>query len=217
VNPFLQNKPLIYLITKGEATAENFSEKSAEIYSLIENAVRANIDLIQIREKNLSAKLVFELASTAALITKNSESRLLINDRADIAFAANADGVHLTSVSLPTAVIRQNFPRDFIVGVSTHTLDEAESAERQGADFITFSPIFNTPSKEKYRKPPQGLEKLREVCKTLKSFPVIAMGGIDESNLGEVIRAGAGGFAAIRFLNDLLKKGNTGKQEILEN
>jgi thiamine-phosphate pyrophosphorylase len=191
------SRPLIYLITKGEATAKNFSEKSAEILRLVEAAVRAEISLIQIREKQLPARLVFELTEKAALLTRNSQTKLLVNDRPDIAFLAGADGVHLTSLSLAAETIRQSFPKDFIVGVSTHTFAEAESAKLQGADFITFSPIFNSPNKGE----PQGLNKLKELCRKLESFPVIALGGIDEANYQSVLAAGASGFAAIRFLN----------------
>lgn len=198
---FKSAKPLIYLITEGTTTAQNFSENKERILRTVELCVSLKIDLIQIREKNLSAKLVFELASKAAQITHNSETKILVNDRADIAFAANADGVHLTSNSIPTDRIRRSFPKNFIIGVSAHSLEEARNAEQQGADFVTFSPVFATPSKEKYGAP-QGLEKLREVCEKLKNFPVIALGGIDETNYSKVFENGASGLAAIRFLNN---------------
>lgn len=194
-------KPLIYLITKGDATPENFRAQSAEILKIIETAVRAKVSLIQVREKLLPAKMVFELAAKAAEITKNSDTKLLVNDRADIALAAGADGVHLTSNSISAEIIRNAFPANFIIGVSAHSLEEVESAKRAGADFTTFSPVFATASKAKYDAP-QGVAKLREVAQTIENFPVIALGGIDEMNFSEVLEAGADGFAAIRFLND---------------
>ena len=187
-------QPLIYLITDGEMTAQNFAEKSAETLNLITKAIEAKISLIQIREKQLSAKLVFELALQAAKITKNSDTKLLINDRADIALAANADGVHLMANSLSAKVIRKHFPKDFIIGISTHSLEKANEAKENGADFATFSPIFYSPNKGK----PVGLDALREVCAKLKPFPIIALGGIDETNYREVLQI-ADGFAAIRF------------------
>jgi thiamine-phosphate pyrophosphorylase len=147
------DQPLIYLITSGEATAQNFSENSAAILTLVKAAVESKVNLIQIREKNLPAKFVFELVVKACALTQNTLTRLLVNDRADIALAAKADGVHLTSRSLPAAIIRQNFPPNFIIGVSTHTFEEAVSAQREDADFITFGPVFQTPSKAKYGKP----------------------------------------------------------------
>jgi thiamine-phosphate pyrophosphorylase len=195
-----EQKPLIYLITKGDLTAKNFREKSSETLSIIEKAVAAEISLIQIREKSLTAGQVFELAAEAAQITRNSKTGLLINDRADIALAANADGVHLPANSLPAEIIRQNFPPGFIIGVSAHTPEEVLKAKLARADFATFSPIFPTASKARYGAP-QGIAKLREVSETHLEFPVIALGGIDENNFAEALEAGARGIAAIRFLN----------------
>ena len=191
-------KPLIYLITDGTTTAENYSENRLKILKLIKVAVETNVSLIQIREKQLPARLLFELASDAAKLTKNSMTKLLINDRADVALAANADGVHLTSKSLSAETIKRLFPKNFIVGVSTHTLEKAVIARKQAADFITFSPINHSP----HKGDPQGIERLKEVCDELHPFPVIALGGIDETNFADALKAGASGFAAIRFLND---------------
>ena len=194
---FLDAKSLIYLITDGEITAENFAVKSSQTLELIKKAVESEISLIQIREKQISTKLLFELSSTAAQITKNSATKLLINDRADVAFASKADGVHLTANSLPAKTIRADFPKDFIVGVSTHSLEKAQEAKIQGADFITFGSVFHSPNKGK----PVGLNALHKVGEILKPFPVIALGGIDETNFNKVLEI-ADGFAAIRFLNN---------------
>lgn len=192
------DKPLIYLITDGETTAGNYLERRTKILELIKIAVETNVALIQIREKQLSARLLFELASDAVKLTKNSATKLLINDRSDVALAADADGVHLTSKSLCAAVIKRDYLKNFIVGVSTHTLEKAVAARRQGADFVTFSPVNYALHKGK----PQGIEKLKEVCDRLNPFPVIALGGINAANYTDVLKAGASGFAAIRFLND---------------
>ena len=202
---FFDGKPLIYLITDGTATVENFAEKKAKILELVRVAVQTEISLIQIREKQIGARLVYELASEAAKLTEKSRTKLLVNDRADIAFAAGAAGVHLTSQSLSAKIIKSIFPPDFIVGVSAHTFEKARIA-RQAADFVAFSPVFASPGKGAA----QGIGKLREVCQELKPFPVIALGGVDETNFADVLAAGASGFAAIRFLNDIenLKKMN---------
>ena len=189
---------LTYLITAGEADASNFLAKKAEILETIRIAVDFNIKLIQIREKRLSAKLLFELAAEAAAITRESGTRLLVNDRADIALAAQADGVHLPANSLSADVVRRSFPHEFIIGVSTHSLAEAESAMELGADFVAFGSVFETPDKND----PTGLGALQQVCEKLENFPVIALGGIDETNYRSVLDCGASGFAAIRFLND---------------
>lgn len=194
----LAQSPLIYLISNGTLTTENFHRKSTETLRIIEHAVTNGISLVQIREKNLPAKFIFELTVKGAQITQNSRTKLLVNDRADIAFLAGADGVHLTSASIPTEIIRQNFPAEFIIGVSCHNLEKCLESKNEGADFVTYSPIFPTPGKGL----PKGLKELNEVCEKLKSFPVIALGGIDESNYKSVLENGASGFAAIRFLQD---------------
>ena len=188
---------LIYLITEGKASDENFPERKAQILNLIEAAVETKIPLIQIREKQLSARNVFELLSEAAELAKNSNTKILVNDRADIALAANADGVHLTANSLTAKTIRRNFPKDFLIGVSTHSIEKTEEAKRQGANFAVFGPIFRTPAKGE----PKGLGALRAASEKVKPFPVLAIGGIDETNYREALEI-AGGFAAIRFLND---------------
>jgi thiamine-phosphate pyrophosphorylase len=191
-------KPIIYLISEGNLTGENFDENKKRFLSLIEAAVENEISLIQIREKKLSAKLLFELTSESAKLTKNSKTKLLVNDRADVAHAAKADGVHLTENFISAEITRHNFPAEFIIGVSTHSIETAENARKQNADFVTFSPVFSSPNKGE----PQGLEKLSEICEKLKPFPVVALGGIDKTNYESVLKDGASGFAAIRFLND---------------
>ncbi len=191
-------KPIIYLITEGKLTAENFNADKKRVLEIIESAVENRISLIQIREKKLSAKLLFRLTIEAAQITRNSQTKLLVNDRADIALTANADGVHLTETSVSAEIIRKNFPENFIIGVSTHSIEKAKNAKTQNADFITFSPIFDSPGKSA----PTGSENLKTVCEQLNPFPVIALGGIDETNYKSVLETGANGFAAIRSLNN---------------
>lgn len=170
----------------------------------MEAAVAAKIDLIQIREKHLSAKVLYQLSTSAAAITRGSASKLLVNDRADIAAAAGADGVHLASQSLPPDLVRHTFGAEFLIGVSTHSLEEAAAAGRSGADFVVFGPVFDTLSKRQYGKP-LGLAKLKEVTSELAPFPVLALGGVTTNNAGDCIHAGAAGIAAIRILNDRLQ------------
>lgn len=191
--------PLVYLITTGEATNDNFPEAGDRILEIIRTSVEAGISLVQIREKSLNARLLFELARQAAEITSGTNTKLLINDRADVALASGADGVHLTSNSISAKVIRDNFPQNFIIGLSCHSLREVLRTKTECADFAAFSPVFASPNKGE----PQGLEKLREVCKAAKDFPIIALGGIDETNFETALEAGASGVAAIRLLNDV--------------
>ena len=165
---------------------------------LIEQAVIAGVPLIQIREKHLFTRLLLELASKAVRTSAGSQTKILVNDRADVASDAGAHGVHLTERSMPADVIRKSFPELEIVGVSAHTLDGVLIASRMKADFSVFGPVFSTPGKGS----PLGIETLKEICDAAKPFPVIALGGIDADNFEDVLNAGAGGFAAIRFLSD---------------
>jgi thiamine-phosphate pyrophosphorylase len=205
LKPYLQT-PLVYLITNGETSAHTTpaTEEFSNILRLVEAAVAAKIDLIQIREKRLSAKVLYQLSTIAATITSGSSSKLLVNDRADIAMAAGADGVHLTSSSLPPNIVRLTFGAEFLIGVSTHSLGEATAASGSGADFVVFGPVFDTSSKREYGEP-LGLGKLREVTSKLAPFPIFALGGVTIVNAASCIQAGAAGIAAIRLLNDHLK------------
>lgn len=198
-----QDSPIIYLITSGKTTPATrpASKEFSSLLQLIRAAVNAQVQLIQLREKALSARTLYELTQRAASITRGSDTRLLVNDRADIALAAGADGVHLTARSLETGVVRRAFPENFLIGVSTHSLAEARASSEGGADFATFGPIFETPSKLPYG-PPVGLKALREAALSLPTFPLIALGGITRDNAHAALQAGARGIAAIRLFDD---------------
>jgi len=196
-------KPISYLITSGQTTSATSSTTKdfQNTVQLIETAVAAGIDLIQVREKALETRVLYELVKRAAKLTRNSATRLLVNDRADVASSAGADGVHLTARSLPAPVVRQAFGNNFLIGVSTHSLDEARAARDARADFVVLGPVFQTPSKEKYGSP-LGLEQLKQVCLELNSFPVIAIGGVTENNFADCLQTGAQGVAAIRMFGN---------------
>jgi thiamine-phosphate pyrophosphorylase len=195
--------PLLYLITRGQTTARTTpaTEDFASVLRVVQAAVTAGVDLVQIREKNLNASVLYQLSAKATALTRGSATRLLINDRADIAAATGADGVHLTTSSLPTDVVRRTFGDDFLIGVSTHSLAEGGYARLGGADFVVLGPIFETASKREYGEP-LGLGLLEKACAELAPFPVLALGGLTLSNVTPCIRAGAQGIAAIRMLND---------------
>lgn len=177
------------------------SKEFRGILKLVRAAVEARISLIQLREKKLPAKTLYELALRSAEITRGTDTRLLVNDRADIARAARADGVHLATRSIEASVIRRTFGARFLIGVSTHSLAEAQKARDDGADFAVFGPIFDTASKRIYG-PPVGIERLGEAAATLSPFPIIALGGITLENAAYALGAGASGIAAIRLLFD---------------
>jgi thiamine-phosphate pyrophosphorylase len=204
--PHRPQSPLLYLITSGETTAATTpqTEDFSNVLRLVEAAVAAKIDLIQIREKQLSANSLYQLSTMAAAITKGSATKLLVNDRADIAAAAGANGVHLASLSLPPYIVRRTFGADFLIGASTHSLEQAAAACRGGADFVVFGPVFDTLSKRQYGEP-LGLAELKKVTSELAPFPVLALGGVAMNNVADCIHAGAAGIAAIRILNDRLR------------
>jgi thiamine-phosphate pyrophosphorylase len=167
----------------------------------IRNAVTAGAGWIQIREKDLEGSALIELARIAVAQTRSASARVLINDRLDVALAANAAGVHLGEKSMPLEAVaawrRSAGRRDFLIGVSTHSLESALAAERGGADYIFFGPVFETPSKAEYGAP-QGIARLREVCAAV-NIPVLAIGGVNSKNTRECLKAGAAGVAAIRM------------------
>jgi thiamine-phosphate pyrophosphorylase len=179
--------------------------REAALLQRIENAVSAGVDWIQIREKDLPARELLDLTRTAIRVCGNLNehraARILVNDRADVAWAAGAAGVHLGERSLPIPAVvnvRRGLARpDFLVGASCHSLGAALRAVGEGADYLFFGPIFATPSKAGFG-PPQGLAKLAEICRAL-SIPVIAIGGITLENAAACAAAGAKGIAAIRL------------------
>jgi thiamine-phosphate pyrophosphorylase len=198
-------RPLLYLITSGQTTAQTTpaTKDFADVLTLVRAAVATAIDLVQIREKNLSASVLYQLTASAAAITRGTATKLLANDRSDIALVAGADGVHLTTHSLPADVVRRTFGDEFLIGVSTHSLTEATVARDKGADFVVFGPVFETQSKAKgeYGEP-VGLRNLAQVAGELSPFPVLALGGLDLSKVADCIQAGAAGVAAIRMFGD---------------
>lgn len=194
--------PIVYPITSGATNSKTTPDDRDFIRLLyqVEAAVDAQVPLFQVREKALSVRVLYELVTRALEITRNSSTRLLVNDRFDVARAAGADGVHLTSVSLPIRVVREICGPEFLIGASTHSLADARAARDGGADFIVFGPVFETESKRAYG-PPQGLEKLRRVTKELQDFSVLAIGGITLDNAEECFAAGASGIAGISLFN----------------
>lgn len=164
-------------------------------------AAQAGIKAVQLREKDLAPRERYALAVEARDALAPLAARLLINDRADIACAAHLSGVHLTTTSLSPAAARCSLPPGALVGASAHSLVEAQFAEHFGADFITFGPVYATPSKASYGAP-RGLAALREVCAAVR-LPVFALGGITPERIHSCLDAGAHGVAAISALTDV--------------
>ncbi len=174
-------------------------KRTDRFLSAVEEALQGGVSALQIREKDLNPKDLLALALEVKALTQRYNAKLFINDRADIAVMARADGVHLTETSVQTRQVKNSFP-DLIVGVSTHSIEGARLAETQGADFITFSPIYATPSKADYGAP-QGLDLLREVSQAVR-LPVLALGGITPQRVAECREHGAFGVAMISGIWD---------------
>jgi thiamine-phosphate pyrophosphorylase len=164
------------------------------LIEFIKRAIDAGVDLLQIRERDLPARDLLSLADTAAKTALGSNTRVLVNDRADVAACAGV-GVHLRTTSLSPEALREGFGSQLLAGASTHSLEEAEAAERGGVSFVVFGPVFETASKLRYGRP-VGTEALGMVASRLK-IPVLALGGISEDNFGAALDAGAAGIAGI--------------------
>jgi len=184
-----------------EVSPENQCEA---LVGRMEIAARAGVDWIQLREKDLSGRALAELLREA-LRRVPAGCRIVLNDRLDVACALGAGGVHLGRESLSVEDARRlvggrGATQDFLVGASTHSLAAALSAEKAGADYLVFGPVYATPSKAQYG-PPQGIERLAEVCHAV-SLPVLAIGGITVENARACFEAGAAGIAAIRLFEE---------------
>lgn len=159
-------------------------------------ALEAGVRAIQLREKDLPVRELLGLALRLRDLTKRWSARLFINDRVDVALVCRADGVHLGGQSMPPEAVRR-IPgsEKLMIGVSAHSMEQAAAAQRGGADFITFGPVFETASKKAYGAP-LGLQRLREAASAL-DIPVFAIGGIKTGDIKSVMEAGAYGAALI--------------------
>jgi thiamine-phosphate pyrophosphorylase len=163
--------------------------------ALIRQAISAGLPAIQLRERDLSTGELLALACEIQSITVQRAVPFILNDRVDLALAIRADGVHLRANSMPVAVARRLVGPDCLIGVSTHSIREVEQANRDGADYVLFGPIFDTPSKRPFG-PPLGVAVLTEVCRC-SAIPVFAVGGVTSVSVSDIRRAGAHGVAVI--------------------
>jgi thiamine-phosphate pyrophosphorylase len=173
---------------------------SGTLDAFVARAIAAGVDWVQIREKDLPARGLLSLSQAAVQQARQVHTRVMVNDRLDVALAANAHGVHLHTRSMPIDWVRRLAPKGFVLGASCHSLAEALTAQERGADYILLGPIFPTPSKLQYG-PPLGLPILREVTSQV-SIPVFALGGITLDRVALCRQNGARGIAGIRIFQD---------------
>ena len=178
----------LYLITDRKVSTKPLPEA---VRLALEGGVRA----VQLREKDLQVRELLALAKELRGITKDFGAKLFINDRVDVAVAVHADGVHLGVRSMPPQAVRKVVSDKMLIGVSTHNREEAWSAETEGADFITFGPIYATPSKNVYGEP-VGLNVLNSLIKYI-TIPIYAIGGIKSGNTYDILQQGAYGVSMI--------------------
>ena len=162
---------------------------AAGLKSDCEKAIACSVGIIQYRNKEAASRTLYEEALVIKNICMGTSTRLIINDRIDIALAVDAHGVHIGQEDMPYQVARRLLGMDKIIGVTVHTLEEAKAAQVLGADYLGVSPIFTTATKLDAGEPcgVEGLKAIRNAC----DLPIVAIGGIDLSNIGLVIEAGA--------------------------
>ncbi|HZD41530.1 MAG TPA: thiamine phosphate synthase, partial [Terriglobales bacterium] len=176
---------------------EQVSDRSLE--AVLDALLAGGIKVLQLRAKRMSPRDFLQLARLARSRTHGCNCKLIVNDRADIALAADADGVHLGQEDLPLQVARKLLV-DRIIGISTHAMSQALEAEQDGADYIGFGPIFGTQTKETGYTA-RGLDSLRQVRMAV-TIPIVAIGGITEMNASSVWEAGA---ASVALISDILR------------
>lgn len=184
--------PKLYPITDVRLSGLSHAEQVARLGA-------GGATLVQLREKHLSPREFYDEAERALCVARELGMRLIINDRADIALALHADGVHLGQDDLAPDAARRLLGEEAIIGFSTHSLEQAREAARLRVDYIAIGPIFNTSSKEK-PDPSVGLDELSRVRQAVGSMPLVAIGGITRENSLAVLDAGADAVAVISAL-----------------
>ena len=184
--------PVICLVTDRHRLSDG---SEAALIEAIAAAARAGVHLIQIRERDLDARPLTRVVTAAVAAVRGTSSRIVVNDRVDVALSAGAHGVHLRGDSVPASRVREIVPRAFLVGRSVHSREEAERATAAGGlDYLLFGTVFETVSKPGMAG--SGCEALAAIA-AATPLPVLAIGGITVSRMAEVAATGAAGFAGI--------------------
>ncbi len=175
------------------------SSRGRDLAYIAEEAITGGADIIQLRDKESSAGEILKAGRAIRDLARRKKVPFIVNDRVDIAVALDADGVHLGQDDLPIEAARSILGKERLIGLSTHSLSQALDAQERGADYIGVGPVFSTPTKPDYRA--VGIDLIKEVGDKIK-IPFVVIGGIDESNIGEVLAAGARRVAVVRAVCD---------------
>ncbi len=179
----------LYLVTDRNQTG------GRDLLWVLERALEGGVRAVQLREKDLGGRELFVLAEKTKRLCERYQANLFVNDRVDVALGVDAEGVHLGGDSMPVRAARELLGAEKLIGVSTHSINEAREAEQEKADFIIFGPVYFTASKAAYGEP-QGLGRLKKVVEKI-SLPVYAIGGVKVGNIAEVKETGVCGIALI--------------------
>ena len=208
VNTLTGRRPIFYYITDRKAL------RSGSLLSSISRAVSWGIDYVQIREKDLADRDLFLLIGKVLKLVHGTSCRVLVNGRADLALAAGAHGVHLPSTGIRIGELCSWLPRDFLLGVSVHSVAEARFAAAEGAHYLLLGPIFPTLSKLRLGSP-LGLTAFHRICSELP-IPIFGLGGIQTRMVPLVLKAGASGIAGIGIFQEDLVDRQIGREELAQ-
>jgi thiamine-phosphate pyrophosphorylase len=192
------SRPLICLVTDRRRVTP---ASTGSLIRLIRHAALAGVNLVQVRESGLHDRQLFSLVGMAVEVVAGTATRVVVNDRVDVALAAGAHGVHLRAESVSAEQVRQIVPDDFLIGRSVHTRTEAVTAARSGVDYLVAGTVYPTRSK------PEGaillgVGGLAEVVRAV-DVPVLAIGGVVADKVGDIAASGAAGVAAIGLFADI--------------
>jgi thiamine-phosphate diphosphorylase len=201
----LSRRPLLSLVTDRRRLGVSVSEEVTALLDLVASAVAGGVDLVQVRERDLSDLALLEIVTRCVELARAGRTAVVVNDRVDIALAAGADGVHLRANSVPVAAVRTHVPPGFLLGRSVHDATEAFlAADAGGLDYVMLGTVFVSRSKPGVT--PTGVGALQAAARAV-TLPVLAIGGVTVDNTSELFRAGAAGIAAIGLFADVGQSG----------
>ncbi|MGN0537359.1 MAG: thiamine phosphate synthase [Acutalibacteraceae bacterium] len=178
----------LYLVTDSELMT------TTTVPECVEKAIQGGVTMVQLREKNLSSRAFYETACAVLTVTKHYHVPLIINDRVDIALAVGADGVHLGQKDLPATIARKLLGENKIIGVTAPSVELAQKAKQEGADYIGVGAIFGTTTKSDAKR--GSIELLRSISNSVE-IPMVAIGGINKTNAAQLCGTGVDGIAVV--------------------